>query len=106
MILHAYRLYVINAGVQNVYRIVTYEEAATLANKSVEAIRQAAYRGTLMKSTEYLNGRERAGVRLKSLANWCKWTAEEYREADSRLREIREAHDLQDPTYQSALTNA
>ena len=105
-ILHAYRLYVINAGVQNVYRIVTYEEAATLANKSVEAIRQAAYRGTLMKSTEYLNGRERAGVFLKSLANWCKWTSQEYGEADSRLREIREIHDLQDPTHQLALTNA
>ena len=106
VILHAYYLYVINAGVQNVYQIVTYEEAATLANKSVEAIRQAAYRGTLMKSTEYLNGRERVGVRLKSLANWCEWTPQEYREAGTWLRDIREAHDLQDPPHQSALTNA
>ena len=105
-ILHAYRLYVINAGVQNSYRIVTYEEAASLANKSVEAIRQAAYRRTLKKSTEYLNGKERSGVFLNSLANWCKWTSQEYREADRRLREIREAHDLQDPTHRPALTNA
>ena len=105
-ILHAYRLYVINAGVQNSYRIVTYEEAASLANKSVEAIRQAAYRRTLVKSTEYLNGKERSGVFLNSLANWCKWTSQEYREADRRLREIRDAHDLQDPTHWPALTNA
>ena len=91
VILHAYRLHVINAGVQNSYRIVTYEEAASLANKSVEAIRQAAYRRTLMKSTEYLNGKERSGVFLKSLANWCKWTPQEYHEADRRLREIRGA---------------
>ena len=103
-ILHAYRLYVINAGVQNIYQIVTYEEAAALANKSVEAIRQAAYRRTLMKSTEYLNGKERTGVFLKSLSNWCKWTPAEYHETDGRLREIREASDLQDPTHQSALT--
>ena len=90
-LLHAYRHYVINAGVTNVHRIVTYEEAATLSNKSIEAIRQAAYRGTIMKSTEYWNGRERTGVFLKSLSDWCKWTSEEYREADSRLRAIREA---------------
>ena len=89
-ILHAYRLYVMNAGVESVYRIVTYEEAAALANKSVEAIRQAAYRKTLMKSTEYRNGRERTGVYLKSLADWCKWTSQEYQEADDRLRSMRE----------------
>ena len=93
VILHAYRHYVINAGVKNVYRIVTYEEAAMLANKSVEAIRQAAYRGTIMKSTEYWNGRERTGVFLKSLSDWCKWTSQEYQEADSRLGSIREASD-------------
>ena len=93
VILHAYRYYVINAGVKNVYRIVTYEEAAMLANKSVEAIRQAAYRGTIMKSTEYWNGRERTGVFLKSLSDWCKWTSQEYQEADSRLGSIREASD-------------
>ena len=93
VILHAYRHYVTNAGVKNVLRIVTYEEAATLADKSVEAIRQAAYRGTIMKSTEYWNGRERTGVFLKSLSDWCKWTHQEYQEAESRLESMREAHD-------------
>ena len=93
VILHAYRHYVINAGVKNVHRIVTYEEAATLANKSVEAIRQATYRGTLMKSTEYWDGRERTGVFLNSLSEWCRWTSQEYREADSRLRSMREDRD-------------
>ena len=91
-ILHTYRHYVINAGVKNVHRIVTYEEAATLANKSVEAIRQAAYRGTIMKSTEYWNGRERTGVFLKSLSGWCKWTSQEYQEADTLLGSMRESH--------------
>ena len=93
VILDAYRHYVINAGVANVYRIVTYEEAATLANKSVEAIRQAAYRRTLMKSTEYWNGRERTGVFLRSLAAWCDWTPQQYQEADSRLRSMREVRE-------------
>ena len=90
VILHAYRHYVINAGVCNVHRIVTYEEAATLANKSVEAIRQAAYRGTLMKSTEYRDGRERVGVFLNSLEKWCGWTSQEYQEADRQLKSIRD----------------
>ena len=91
VILHAYRHYVINAGVSNVHRIVTYEEASTLANKSVEAIRQAAYRGTIMKSAEYWNGRERTGVFLKSLSDWCKWTPQQYQDADGLLRSMREA---------------
>ena len=93
VILHAYRLHVINAGVSNAYRIVTYEEAATLANKSVEAIRQAAYRKPLMKSTEYLNGKERTGVFLRSLADWCDWSPEQFQEADRRLRSMRAAFD-------------
>ena len=93
VILHAYRHYITNAGVKNVPRIVTYEEAAILANKSVEAIRQAAYRGTLMKSIEYWDGRERRGVFLSSLSAWCKWTSQEYQEADSGLRSMREARD-------------
>ena len=91
VIRHAYRLYIENAGVAQAYRIVSYEEAATLANKSVEAIRQAAYRGALMKSTEYRNGRERTGVFLNSLEKWCKWTPQEYQAADSRLRSMRDA---------------
>ena len=93
MILHAYRHYVTNAGVKNVPRLVTYVEAAILANKSVEAIRQPAYSGTLMKSTEYWDGRERTGVFLNSLTAWCKWTSQEYQEAGSRLSLMREARD-------------
>ena len=92
-ILHAYRHCVENVGVLRVYRTATYEEAATLTKKSVEAIRQAAYRQKLVKSTEYLNGKVRTGVYLKSLADWCGWTAEEYQEADSRLKSMRQALD-------------
>ncbi len=92
-ILHAYRHYVMNAGVKSVHRIVTYEEAAALADKSVGAIRQAAYRGTLMKSTEYWNGREHTGVYLTSLSDWCKWTSQEYQEADDRHKSMREGRD-------------
>ena len=103
VILHAYRYHVLNAGLKNGYRTVTYEEAAALADKSVEAIRQAAYRGTLRKSTEYWNGRERTGVYIESLADWCKWTPQERREADRGLQALREDHDPREPTNEPAL---
>ena len=90
IIRHAYRLNVLNAGVQRAHQIVTYDEAATLAGKSVEAIRQAAYRKAISKSTEYWNGGERTGVFFKSLADWCKWSAQQSKEAETLLQSMRE----------------
>ena len=91
VIRHAYHLTVLNAGVQRAYQIVTYEEAATLAGKSVEAIRQAAYRKAISKSTEYWNGRERTGVFFESLAGWCKWSGQQFKEAETLLQSMRES---------------
>ena len=89
VILHAYRHYVINAGVQGANTVVSYEEASALCGKSVEAIRQAAYRGALVKLTEYWNGCERAGVVFTSLADWCRWTHQDFTEAERLLNEMR-----------------
>ena len=87
VILHAYRYYVINRGVKSANQVVTYEEAAVLSGKSVEAIRQAAYRGTLVKMTEYRDGRTRAGVVAKSLSDWCGWTSQKFEDAMSKVNE-------------------
>ena len=62
VILHAYRHYVINAGVSNVHRIVTYEEAATLANKSVEGHQTGGLPG---------NNHEVDRVLERKGAHWC-----------------------------------
>lgn len=86
VIRHAYRHYIINADVDNAEMIVTYAEAAALTGKSVEAIRQAAYRGAVIKLTEYRDGRERSGVVLRSLADWCNWDPK-YFEKSARLAE-------------------
>ena len=89
VILHAYRHYVINAAVRSANTVISYEEASALCGKSVEAVRQAAYRGVVEKLTEYWNGRERAGVVFRSLAEWCRWTPQEFTEAEQSLNEMR-----------------
>ncbi len=91
VIRHSYRHYVLNAGVSNATQIVSYSEAAALTGKSVEAIRQAAYRGSLKKMTEYRDGRERSGVVLQSLADWCNWPVEHFEESARLAAEWREA---------------
>lgn len=88
-ILHAYRHYIQNAGVSQPYDVVTYVEAADLAGKSVQAIRQAAFRGAVMKTTQYWGGRHRTGVYLNSLAEWCRWSGAEFRAAERELGEMR-----------------
>ena len=88
-ILHAYRHYVINAAVQSANTVISYEEASALCGKSVEAVRQAAYRGVVEKLTEYWDGRERAGVVFRSLADWCRWTPQDFTEAQQSLNEMR-----------------
>ena len=72
------------------YKAVTYDEAAELLGKSVEAVRQAAYRGSVTKTTEYRKGRERVGVRLDSLRKWLGWDDADYRDAARRLTVIRQ----------------
>ena len=89
----AYRHIILNAGVRDGHRVVTYAAAAALAGKSIEAIWQAAYRKRLTKLTEHRNGRERVGVTFISLANWCRWTPEQIAEAARQLDAIREAHE-------------
>ena len=72
-------------------RVVTYAEAAALSGKSLQAIRQAAYRGAILKTTEYRDGWERTGVYLRYLADWCKWTPEGFEEAARQLDAMRKA---------------
>ena len=93
-ILAAYEHYVTNAGVQHVHRVVSYDQAAAISGKSVEAIRQAAYRGSIRKTTVYREGKgKRVGVYLYSLRNWCGWTAKEFQEAVCQLDDMREVWD-------------
>lgn len=96
-ILHAYRHYILNAGVSQPYDVVTYEEAADLAGKSVQAIRQAAFRGVLMKTTQFWGGRNRTGVYLNSLADWCRWSGAEFRAAERELGEMRRLSGVTSP---------
>ena len=93
VIRHAYRHYIINADVDNAERIVSYFEASVLTNKSVEALRAAAYRGTLAKVTEFRDGRDRVGVTLRSLADWCNWDQRYFEESGRLLDSIREVRD-------------
>jgi hypothetical protein len=84
-----YDHYVLHAGVSQPYRVLSYDEAAALTGKSVEAVRQAAYRGSINKTTEFRKGRERVGVRLDSLRKWVGWNSSECREASRRLDAMR-----------------
>ena len=66
--------------------MVTYRQAAELAETTVAAIRQAAYRKDLIRLTVYRNGREWSGVTLRSLADWRKWSHERFEAAAARVR--------------------
>ena len=61
-------------------------EAAALANTTVAAIRQAAYRQDLTRLTVYRHGREWSGVTLRSLADWRKWSHERFEEAAASVK--------------------
>ena len=88
---HAYRHYVLKGGVRNAQLVVTYAEAAELADKSVEAVRQAAHRGRLLTTTEYILGRERKGVYLDSLRDWLGWSHDDFEEAVRQAETARRA---------------
>lgn len=82
---HGYRHHVLRGGIRNAEAVVTYEQAANLAGTTVEAVRQAAYRGSLVKLATYFHGRERSGVTLRSLAEWRNWTHEQFTAAAGRV---------------------
>ena len=86
-IFHAYRYYILRGGIPNAEAVVTYGQAAELAETTVEAVRQAAYRGQLVKLGTYFNGRERSGVTLRSLAEWRQWTLAEFNAAARRVEQ-------------------
>lgn len=83
---HAYRHLILNAGIKNADQVVTHREAAALANTTVSAIRQAAYRKDLTRLTVYRHGREWSGVTLRSLAAWRKWPRERFETAAASVR--------------------
>lgn len=85
VIRHSYRHYVTNRGVPHAQRVVSYSDAAQLAGTTVAAIRQAAYRRRVTPLTEYLDGIERRGVTLRSLAEWRGWTQEQLQKASRSL---------------------
>ena len=62
--------------------------AAKLAGTTVEAVRQAAYRGDLVKLTVLWNGRQRTGVTLASLAAWRRWPHTRFEEAGREVRDL------------------
>ncbi|MDE0335626.1 MAG: hypothetical protein OXI64_11750 [Defluviicoccus sp.] len=85
---HAYRHHILRAGVRNAEDVVTYEQAAALAGTTVEAIRQAAYRGRLVKLGVYRHGREWSGVTLRSIAEWRRWTDAEFKAAAAKVKTL------------------
>ena len=87
-VLHRYRYHVLRGGIANAEAVVTYPEAADLAEITIEAVRQAAYRGSLTKLGVYdREGRERSGVTLRSLAEWRGWSQEQFEAAALQVSE-------------------
>lgn len=84
---HAYRHLILNAGIKNAQQVVTYRQAAKLADTTVAAIRQAVYRKNLTRLTVYRHGREWSGVTLRSLAAWRNWSLERFEAAARAVKE-------------------
>ena len=90
---HSYRHYVLSGGIDNADAVVTYEEAAELAESTVDALRSAAYRGQLVKlGTMNVegDGRERQGITLRSLAEFKRWPLEKFESAAAQVAKWRE----------------
>ena len=85
---HAYRHLILNAGIPNAEQVVTHREAAALAETTVAAIRQAAYRKDLIRLTVFRAGREWSGVTLRSLADWRKWSQERFAAAAAAVKDF------------------
>lgn len=84
-----YKHWVTNAGITGARRVVSYKEASKLTGKSQQAIRQAAHRGQIRKTTERWRGRETVGVYLDSLAEWAGWSLDKWRRAARRIDKAR-----------------
>ena len=100
---NGYRHYVICGGIRNAARVVPYGLAAHLARTTVEAVRQAAYRGDLVKLTVLWNGRERVGVTLESLAAWRRWPQKRFEDA---VREMTDSRTSREHGMGTPLRNA
>ncbi len=87
VIRHAYRHYVIFGGIRNAEEVVPYGLAAILAGSTIEAVRQAAYRGDLVKLTVFWHGKTRTGVTLASLRDWRRWSHERFLAASRQVAE-------------------
>lgn len=80
------------AGIKNPDRLVNYPQAAALAGTTVGSIKQAVYRGSLLKLSAHGDGgRLRSGVTLLSLAEWRRWSRERLLAAVRRLDQGLEA---------------
>lgn len=90
-IYHAHRFHVLHGGIKNAETVVTYEEAANLAETTGAAIRQAASRGRVVKLGVFWNGRERSGITLRSLSEWRRWPLDKFNEAARQVAKWREA---------------
>ena len=89
---HAYQVRIIRSGIEGAEReIVTYSEAAELAEVSEESLRQAAARSRLTKLGVWQHGRERRGITLQSLAEFKRWPLERFQEAAAQVARWREA---------------
>ena len=91
---HSYRHYVIRGGIENANAVITYTEAAHLADTTVDALRSAAYRGKLiMLGTLNVegDGRRRRGITLRSLAEFKRWPLARFEEAARQVAKWRKA---------------
>lgn len=90
---HSYRHYVLRGDIVNADSVITYEEAARLADSTVDALRAAAYRGQLVKlGTMNVegDGRHRRGITLRSLSEYKRWPLEKFQKAARQVAKWRE----------------
>ncbi len=88
VIRHACRFLILSAGVKNAEQVITYRQAAELADVTEDAIQQAVYRKDVISLTVHRDRHEWSGVTLRSLAEWRKWSHERFVEAANRAREF------------------
>ena len=90
---HAYRHYVKHRGISNAHAVVSYEEAAKLSGRTVDALRAAAYRGSLRTTTEHHeiggNYRKRTGMFLYELGEFCGWSCTQFEKAAKQVAKWR-----------------
>ena len=88
-IFHAFQYYVIQDGIKNTEELLTYKEAARISETSADALRQAARRGRLIRQYFYRYGYKRAGIPLKSLAEYKGWDHDQFQAAAEQVAKWR-----------------